>query len=127
MDRRFRHTREVSRWDHCARRRPGERANSGRAARRWGRAGLLDNGVVAAPTDDEHFAPEAAPPEEVANWAGKVGQELGRTLEELEKRRSTLLRMHNQPGWIPYDWEVLDRTAIARQFPEIGPEVVPSP
>lgn len=44
--------------------------------------------------------------------------------EELEKRRTSLARMHNQPGWIPYDWEILDRAALAREFPGIGPEVV---
>jgi hydrogen cyanide synthase HcnC len=44
--------------------------------------------------------------------------------EELEKRRGALIRMHNQPGWIPYDWEVLDRAALAREFPDLGPEVV---
>ncbi|HEY4250270.1 MAG TPA: FAD-dependent oxidoreductase [Roseomonas sp.] len=43
---------------------------------------------------------------------------------ELEKRRDALLRMHNQPGWQPYDWEVLDRQALARIFPDIGPDVV---
>ena len=32
--------------------------------------------------------------------------------------------MHNQPGWIPYDLEVLDRAAVAREFPAVGPEVV---
>jgi maltose alpha-D-glucosyltransferase / alpha-amylase len=46
--------------------------------------------AFAASTDDEHFAPEVAPPGEVANWAEKVGEELGRTLEELEKRREDL-------------------------------------
>ena len=44
--------------------------------------------------------------------------------EELEKRRTALARMHNQPGWIPYAWEVLDRAALARELPDIGPEVV---
>ncbi|MBR0670491.1 NAD(P)/FAD-dependent oxidoreductase [Neoroseomonas soli] len=44
--------------------------------------------------------------------------------EELEKRRGALTRMHNQPGWIPYDWEVLDRPALMREFPDLGPEVV---
>jgi len=44
--------------------------------------------------------------------------------EELDKRRTSLARMHNQPGWIPYDWEILDRAALAREFPGIGPEVV---
>ncbi len=44
--------------------------------------------------------------------------------EELEKRRASLLRMHNQPGWIPYPWEVLDRAALLPEFPGLGPEVV---
>src|SRR5918997_1772416 len=43
---------------------------------------------------------------------------------ELEQRRAALVRMHNQPGWIPYEWEVLDRAALARELPDIGPEVV---
>jgi len=46
--------------------------------------------AFAAPTDDEAFSPEFAPPEEVANWAEKVGEELMRTLEGLEKRREDL-------------------------------------
>jgi hydrogen cyanide synthase HcnC len=43
--------------------------------------------------------------------------------EELEKRQSALVRMHNQPGWIPYNFEVLDRAAVAREFPGAGPDV----
>lgn len=43
---------------------------------------------------------------------------------ELEKRRTSLARMHNQPGWIPYDWEILDHAALKREFPDLGPEVV---
>jgi maltose alpha-D-glucosyltransferase/alpha-amylase len=46
--------------------------------------------AFAAPTDDEAFSPESAPPEEVAGWAEKVGQQLGRTLEVLQKRRQDL-------------------------------------
>ena len=42
---------------------------------------------------------------------------------ELEKRQSALVRMHNQPGWIPYHLEVLDRAAVRREFPDIGPDV----
>lgn len=44
--------------------------------------------------------------------------------EELEKRSSALARMHNQPGWVPYDFEVLDRAAVLRAFPDVGPDVV---
>ena len=46
--------------------------------------------AFAAPTDDEAFSPESAPPEEVAGWAEKIGDGLGRTLEGLEKRREDL-------------------------------------
>jgi len=46
--------------------------------------------AFAAPTDDEAFSPELAPPEEVAGWAEKVGEDLERTLERLEKRREEL-------------------------------------
>ena len=42
---------------------------------------------------------------------------------ELEKRQSALVRMHNQPGWIPYHFEVLDRAAVRREFPYVGPDV----
>jgi maltose alpha-D-glucosyltransferase/alpha-amylase len=46
--------------------------------------------AFAAPTDDEAFSPECAPPVEVAGWAGKVGEQLGRTMEVLRKRREDL-------------------------------------
>jgi maltose alpha-D-glucosyltransferase/alpha-amylase len=46
--------------------------------------------AFAAPTDNEAFCPESAPPEEVAGWAEQVGEDLGRTLEGLEKRREDL-------------------------------------
>ena len=46
--------------------------------------------AFAAPTDDESFSAEYAPPEEVAGWAGKVGEQLERTLEVLRKRREDL-------------------------------------
>ena len=46
--------------------------------------------ALATPTDDEAFAPEIAPPEEVAGWAEAVLAEAGRTLDVLERRRSGL-------------------------------------
>jgi maltose alpha-D-glucosyltransferase/alpha-amylase len=46
--------------------------------------------ALATPTDDEAFSPEPAPPEEVSGWAGKVGEQLGSTLELLQKRREDL-------------------------------------
>jgi glycine/D-amino acid oxidase-like deaminating enzyme len=52
------------------------------------------------------------------------GFSLALSEDELEKRRGALVRMHNQPGWVPYEWEMLDRPALAKVFPDIGPEVV---
>jgi maltose alpha-D-glucosyltransferase/alpha-amylase len=46
--------------------------------------------AFAAPTDDEAFTPEPAPPEEVAGWADGVLAESKRTLDMLKKRRSGL-------------------------------------
>jgi maltose alpha-D-glucosyltransferase / alpha-amylase len=46
--------------------------------------------ALATPTDDEAFAPETAPPEEVAGWAEGVLAEAGRTLDVLERQRSGL-------------------------------------
>jgi maltose alpha-D-glucosyltransferase/alpha-amylase len=43
--------------------------------------------AFAAPTDDEAFAPEPAPPEEVAGWAEGILAELRRTFEMLRRRR----------------------------------------
>jgi maltose alpha-D-glucosyltransferase/alpha-amylase len=43
--------------------------------------------AFAAPTDDEAFAPEPAPPEEVAGWAEGVLAELRRTFDKLRRRR----------------------------------------
>jgi hydrogen cyanide synthase HcnC len=43
--------------------------------------------------------------------------------DELKKRLTALVRMHNQPGWIPYKFEVLDRAAVQRVFPQVGPDV----
>jgi maltose alpha-D-glucosyltransferase/alpha-amylase len=46
--------------------------------------------AFAAPTEDEAFGPESAPPEEVAGWAEEVGELLGRTLEGLQDRLEDL-------------------------------------
>src|SRR5918998_3063043 len=46
---------------------------------------------------------------------------------ELERRQAALVRMHNQQGWIPYRFEVLDREAVRREFPDIGPDVAGAP
>ena len=45
------------------------------------------------------------------------GFSLALSEDELEKRQAALVRMHNQPGWVPYNFEVLDRAAVAREFP----------
>lgn len=52
------------------------------------------------------------------------GFNLALSERELEQRQAALVRMHNQPGWLPYDFEVLDRRQIAEAFPAIGPDVV---
>ena len=46
--------------------------------------------AFAAPTDDGAFAPEMAPPEEVAGWVDDVLAEAGSTLDLLKRRRSSL-------------------------------------
>ncbi|HEX5850316.1 MAG TPA: maltose alpha-D-glucosyltransferase, partial [Rubrobacter sp.] len=46
--------------------------------------------AFAAPTDDEAFAPETAPPEEVAGWVDGVLAEAGSTLDLLKRRGSSL-------------------------------------
>jgi glycine/D-amino acid oxidase-like deaminating enzyme len=43
---------------------------------------------------------------------------------ELEARALALTRLHNQPGMVPYPYEVLDHAEVARAIPQIGPEVV---
>lgn len=52
------------------------------------------------------------------------GYTLALSERELQARRAALLRMHNQPGWVPYDFEVLDRRQVEAAFPGIGPDVV---
>jgi len=42
---------------------------------------------------------------------------------ELDARRASMMRMHNQPGWEPVPWEVQDHARIARAMPALGREV----
>jgi maltose alpha-D-glucosyltransferase/alpha-amylase len=53
------------------------------------RTGQL-HAALAAPTDDEAFSPETAPPQEVAGWADGVLAEAKRTLDLLKRRRDDL-------------------------------------
>jgi len=46
--------------------------------------------AFATPTDDAAFAPEPAPPEEVAGWAEGILAELRRTFDMLKRRRGRL-------------------------------------
>jgi glycine/D-amino acid oxidase-like deaminating enzyme len=43
---------------------------------------------------------------------------------ELEARAHALQRLHNQPNMVRYPYEMLDREALLKQLPRIGPEVV---
>ncbi len=43
---------------------------------------------------------------------------------ELDSRRASMMRMHNQPDWQPIPWEVHDHATIARAMPALGREVV---
>jgi glycine/D-amino acid oxidase-like deaminating enzyme len=43
---------------------------------------------------------------------------------ELEARALLMQRLHNQPDMQRYDYEMMDRTQVARMLPRIGPEVV---
>lgn len=43
---------------------------------------------------------------------------------ELEERATAMKRLHNQPGLASYPYEVLDRDALAKELPFIGPDVV---
>lgn len=42
---------------------------------------------------------------------------------EWNTRRNTLQRLQNQPGMQRFEWEMLDRGAVAKLIPQIGPEV----
>jgi glycine/D-amino acid oxidase-like deaminating enzyme len=43
---------------------------------------------------------------------------------ELEKRATTLKRLHNQPEMVPYEYRILERGELERMLPHIGPDVV---
>jgi len=42
---------------------------------------------------------------------------------ELEARARLLQRLHNQPNMVRYSYEMLDRAALLKRLPQIGPEV----
>jgi glycine/D-amino acid oxidase-like deaminating enzyme len=42
---------------------------------------------------------------------------------ELEARARLLQRLHNQPNMVRYPYEMLDRGALLKRLPQIGPEV----
>jgi len=42
---------------------------------------------------------------------------------EVESRAHAIKRLHNQPGMVPFDYQMLDRAAVARMLPHVGPEV----
>ncbi|HEX3498093.1 MAG TPA: FAD-dependent oxidoreductase [Stellaceae bacterium] len=43
---------------------------------------------------------------------------------ELEARANTMRRLHNQPRMMQYPYEMLERGAVEKMLPQIGPEVV---
>jgi hydrogen cyanide synthase HcnC len=45
---------------------------------------------------------------------------------ELERRAGVMMRLHNQPNTIRYDYGILDHARTKAMLPEIGPEVVGS-
>jgi len=42
---------------------------------------------------------------------------------ELEARAALLMRLHNQPNMVRYPYEMLERAALEKLLPDIGPEV----
>lgn len=52
------------------------------------------------------------------------GFHLALSEKELEARAAILQRLHNQPGIVDYQTEILDHAQVARMLPDIGPEVV---
>lgn len=44
--------------------------------------------------------------------------------QELEDRANGMMRLHNQPDMVRYPYEVMDRAALLKEMPFIGPEVV---
>jgi hydrogen cyanide synthase HcnC len=51
------------------------------------------------------------------------GLTLSLSEEEHEQRALQMRRLHNQPGMIPYPYEVLDHAATRKLLPQIGPDV----
>src|SRR5581483_316834 len=52
------------------------------------------------------------------------GFHLALSERELEARADSLKRLHNQPGVVKYQTEILDHDQVAKMLPDIGPEVV---
>ena len=52
------------------------------------------------------------------------GFHLALSEKELEDRRLSLHRLHNQPGATDYKIEILDHDQVKKQLPHIGPDVV---
>ena len=52
------------------------------------------------------------------------GFHLALSEKELEDRRLSLRRLHNQPGATDYKIEILDHDEVKKQLPHIGPDVV---
>lgn len=52
------------------------------------------------------------------------GFQLALSEEELEARAQLLQRLHNQAGVVKYTTEILDRRAVEKMLPAIGPDVV---
>jgi glycine/D-amino acid oxidase-like deaminating enzyme len=42
---------------------------------------------------------------------------------EVESRANAIKRLHNQPGMVRFDYQMLDRAAVARMLPQVGPDV----
>jgi hydrogen cyanide synthase HcnC len=42
---------------------------------------------------------------------------------EVESRANAIQRLHNQPGMVPFAYQMLDRAAVARMLPHVGPDV----
>lgn len=45
---------------------------------------------------------------------------------EVENRANAIKRLHNQPGMVPFDYQILGHAQTQRMLPEIGPEVAGS-
>ncbi len=42
---------------------------------------------------------------------------------EVKNRANALKRLHNQPGMVPFEYDILDRAKVERMLPQIGPDV----